>query len=43
MRKDFLEALNDLIAEYADTPLEERISALELALYAAQEEEQNDG
>jgi len=38
MRKEFLEALNDLISEYSDIDLDERISALELALYAAQEE-----
>jgi hypothetical protein len=39
MRKTFEEALGDLLAEYADITHEERISALELAIMAAREEE----
>lgn len=38
MRKEFEEALNDLIAQYKDIDLEEIKSALELAIMRIQEE-----
>lgn len=37
MRKDFGEALGDLLADYADKPADELISALELQLMALRE------
>ena len=39
MRKTLEEALMDLLDEYADVDLDERISALELALYAMHDQE----
>lgn len=39
MVPDFETALNELLASYASTPLDEQISALELALYALKEQE----
>ena len=38
MRKDFTEALGDLLAQYADVDPDELISALELQLMALKEE-----
>lgn len=42
MEKDFFEQLNDFLAERSDVPSDEVISALELALYAARESEEEE-